>query len=74
MESGTGEGALTGGLADNSRWVLGLFYVNREDPSLMVESRFGIGYAMNWGNITSVLFAAFVWGLILTLIILGFFL
>ncbi|MGD2122923.1 MAG: hypothetical protein PVJ76_14315 [Gemmatimonadota bacterium] len=40
----------------------------------MVESRFGIGYAMNWGRGTSVLFAAFFGGSILTLIALGFFL
>jgi uncharacterized membrane protein len=74
MEQGFEEGALTGGLADNDRWVAGLFYVNRDDPSLMVESRFGIGYAMNWGRGTPVLFATGFGGLILTLIILGFFL
>ncbi len=74
MERGSSEGALTGGLADNAHWVGGVIYFNRDDPSLMVENRFGIGYTMNWGNVTSVLFTLFVWGLILTLIILGFFL
>lgn len=41
---------LTDGLADNRHWVLGLFYVNREDPSVLVESRFGLGYTINLGN------------------------
>jgi uncharacterized membrane protein len=29
---------------------LGLFYVNGEDPALMVEKRFGIGYTINFGH------------------------
>ena len=74
LEQGSREGRLTGGLADNSRWVLGMFYVNPDDPSLMVESRFGIGYAMNWGRGLSVTFSIFSGGLILTMITLGFFL
>jgi uncharacterized membrane protein len=45
-----GAGALTNGLADNSQWVLGVFYVNREDPSIFVEKRFGLGYTINFGN------------------------
>ncbi len=36
---------------DNDRfWKLGIFYVNREDPSLFVPERFGIGWTMNWGR------------------------
>src|ERR1017187_8098039 len=31
-------------------WKLGLFYVNGEDPVLMVEKRFGIGYTINFGH------------------------
>ena len=31
-------------------WKLGLFYVNREDPALFVEKRFGIGWTINFGN------------------------
>jgi len=41
---------LTDGLADNRYWVLGMFYVNPSDPSVMVERRFGIGYTVNLGN------------------------
>ncbi len=56
---------LTDGLADNRRWVLGAFYVNRDDPSLVVEDRFGLGYTLNFGNWKAV---AFVGGfLVLTL-------
>jgi uncharacterized membrane protein len=41
---------LTDGLADNRHWVLGAFYVNRDDPSFLVEDRFGLGYTINLGN------------------------
>ena len=29
---------------------LNMMYVNREDPSVMVENRFGFGYTINLGN------------------------
>ena len=35
---------------DDALWRLGLFYVNRDDPSLVLPRRFGVGWAMNWGN------------------------
>jgi uncharacterized membrane protein len=31
-------------------WKWGLFYVNRRDPALLVEKRFGIGYTLNFGH------------------------
>jgi uncharacterized membrane protein len=27
-----------------------MFYVNRDDPALLVEKRFGIGYTLNFGH------------------------
>jgi uncharacterized membrane protein len=52
---------LTNGLADNRNWVLGMFYVNRNDPSFLVERRFGLGYTLNFGNWKAVvLFVAFL--------------
>lgn len=30
--------------------MLGAFYINRDDPSIFVEKRFGIGYTINFGN------------------------
>lgn len=31
-------------------WKAGMFYVNRGDPALLVEKRFGIGYTLNFGR------------------------
>jgi len=74
IERGSSEGALTGGLADNAHWVWGVFYINRDDPSWLVESRFGIGYTTNYGNRAAVLFTVTFLALILSLVALGFFL
>lgn len=41
---------LTDGLGDNRHWRLGVLYVNRDDPSWLVEKRFGLGYTINFGN------------------------
>jgi hypothetical protein len=55
LEQAAGTAPLTNGLADNRHWVLGMFYVNRDDPSIMVERRFGFGYTVNFGNPKAVL-------------------
>lgn len=40
--------------ADSDKyWKAGIFYVNKEDPSIMVEKRFGIGWTVNFGNTMS---------------------
>ena len=31
-------------------WKAGMVYVNRDDPAILVEKRFGIGYTLNFGN------------------------
>ncbi len=31
-------------------WRLGIFYFNRDDPSVLVEKRFGIGYTVNFAR------------------------
>jgi len=31
-------------------WKLGLFYINRDDPAVFIEKRFGIGYTVNFGH------------------------
>jgi uncharacterized membrane protein len=62
---------LTNGVADNRVWYLGGFYVNRDDPSIFVEKRFGIGYTINFGNPKAVaLFVAFL-AIVLTIVIAG---
>ena len=35
---------------DDNYWKWGSIYYNPQDPSLMVEKRFGIGWTMNFGN------------------------
>jgi len=49
-ESGSVDERLTGSLADNSHWLMGMFYYNADDPSMMIEKRFGFGYSFNYGN------------------------
>ena len=76
LESGSAEAPLTGGLADNDSWILGMMYVNPADPAVMVEGRFGIGYTMNLGNrLAQVLLAVYLLALlgltILTLLAFG---
>lgn len=34
----------------DDHWKGGFFYVNRADPSLLVEKRFGLGFTLNFGN------------------------
>lgn len=65
LERGAGDAPLTDGLADNRNWVLGMFYYNRDDPSIFVERRFGFGYTINFGNWKAVAFFAAFIGLIL---------
>ncbi len=74
-ELGSAKTPLTGSLADNAHWVWGLFYFNRDDPSMMIERRFGFGYGINYGNRNAVLlvvtFLALIAGLIV-FAVLGF--
>jgi uncharacterized membrane protein len=72
IEQGSIDTPLTGGLADDTRWRAGLFYVDRDDPSIMVEKRFGIGYTFNYGNPTAVLITSAVSVLLVTVGVIGF--
>ena len=74
-ELGSAQTPLTGSLADNEHWVLGLFYFDRDDPAMMIEKRFGFGYGFNYGNRNAMLFAVAFLALfagLITLAILGF--
>jgi hypothetical protein len=55
IERGSADAPLTDGLADNEHWVWGLIFFDRNDPSILVEKRFGLGYAFNYGNRTAIL-------------------
>ena len=51
-----------------------MFYVDRDDPSIMVEHRFGIGYTLNYGNPTAILtLASFValWLALIAVAVIG---
>ena len=37
---------------DDRFWKSGLIYVNRDDPAIMVASRFGAGWTVNFGSLT----------------------
>lgn len=50
-------------LQADENWKWGLFYCNRNDPALFVQSRFGVGYTLNYGRATAwplaIVFTAF---------------
>ena len=52
-------------------WKAGIFYVNRDDPSLFVEKRFGVGYTLNFGNRWSWAVLAMIMILVLAPILLA---
>lgn len=35
---------------DDVHWKLGLFYFNKDDPTLFIEKRFGVGWTINFGR------------------------
>ncbi|MGD0651667.1 MAG: DUF5808 domain-containing protein [Verrucomicrobiia bacterium] len=47
---GASERVPVGDQTPDKCWKLGLFYVNRNDPAVLVEKRFGIGWTVNFGN------------------------
>jgi len=71
IEDGSADSPLAGGIADNAHWVWGLFYVDRHDPSIAVESRFGFGYTLNYGNRTALLITGTFVVLSLSVVTLG---
>jgi uncharacterized membrane protein len=48
--AGSKAGAPVGDRTPDKYWKLGLFYINRNDPALFVEKRFGMGYTLNFGH------------------------
>jgi len=40
-------------LGADDRWRWGLFYVDRQDPALFVQSRCGAGYTLNYGRVAA---------------------
>lgn len=49
---------------DNDQfWKLGQFYFNKNDPSIFIEKRFGIGWTNNWAHPISWIFLIVIIGL-----------
>jgi uncharacterized membrane protein len=69
LERASADTPLTDGLADNRNWVLGMFYVNRDDPSIFVERRFGFGYTLNFGNWKAVVLLVVLLGALFAIMI-----
>ena len=42
--------SVIGDRTEDRYWKAGVIYVNRKDPAVVVEKRFGIGYTMNFGH------------------------
>lgn len=40
---------------DDKYWKAGMYYVNKDDPALFVEKRFGVGFTINFGRPAAVL-------------------
>lgn len=62
--------------SDDSLWKAGFFYVNRENPAVLVPKRLGIGWTINFGStggktVTVVLIALIATGIVLPLVLGG---
>lgn len=55
---------------DDQYWKFGLFYVNKNDPSILVEKRFGIGWTVNMGHKGSWIFLVLLFGSIILIMML----
>lgn len=40
---------------DDRYWKWGMYYVNKDDPALFVEKRFGVGFTINFGRPAAIL-------------------
>jgi uncharacterized membrane protein len=71
LEQPASSAPLTNGVADNARWYLGGIYVNRDDPSIFVEKRFGVGYTINFGNPKAVVLLAVFLVIVFAIVVAG---
>jgi uncharacterized membrane protein len=49
-QPGNTESSPAGDRTPDDCWKLGMIYYNPDDPALMIEKRFGIGWTLNFGN------------------------
>ena len=57
---------------DDKYWHGGLFYINREDHTLLVPRRYGLGWTLNFGNPRAAILLGGVLSLISVVITLRF--
>lgn len=60
-----------GDVDEDQFWRVGIFYYNRNDPSIFVEKRFGVGWTINFANPKGYLI---IFGPLLLILILTYFL
>lgn len=53
-------------------WRAGLFYVNPDDPAVLVEKRFGIGYTLNFARPAAWLLMAFILAVVILPLVVAF--
>lgn len=58
---------------DDRYWKMGTIYFNRDDPSIFVEKRFGIGWTVNFGHPVGILFMVVVLLIVAGSLLLAFF-
>jgi uncharacterized membrane protein len=58
-------GPVIGDRTPDRCWKAGMFYFNPDDPALLVEKRFGIGYTINFGHRGAWLIAAAILAIII---------
>lgn len=54
---------------DDKYWKGGLIYINKDDPSILVEKRFGVGWTLNFGRPLSWLL---IFGPIILILVIAF--
>lgn len=58
-------------LGGDDRWRWGLFYINRNDPALFVQSRCGAGYTVNYGKVAAWPITAIIWGYVILMLFMA---
>jgi uncharacterized membrane protein len=56
---------------DDKYWKMGVFYANKNDPSIFVEKRFGIGFTINFGNSWGIVSMIGIIGVIILGVVFG---
>ena len=56
---------------DDSKWILGSFYYNKNDPAMMIEKRVGIGWTINFGNTKAIILSVIFLVIIICFTVLG---